>query len=433
MDEDTLQRSLRARPPADPIYQSRFDVAPTSLARPVRRLPGDPTTRGPSAMFSATRVVAAIVIVLSASGVFFLAGGSRPAPVGTAASPSPSPIRGLVTEPVVPVVERVIGDGFRLFDRPEDTSMNKTAIGPDGTIWMLETDRLFRVGEPETYSRDGFELRDEPNWIPGFDDGIQVARDGTLFTEAWPVRSFDGSTWRTEREGYLFPGQAHGEIWAYSGSLIARWDGDVWVEFPVPGWSGSPWPAAATSDGVVWMGRFDADRTSDVGYLWRLGRFDGATVDDMSIPGIPADASPTLIAVGPDDTLWVYLWTRSGEGHLARLTSDGWTIFHAEDGVPVVVDFYQGALGFMAVGPDGSVWLTPRSPQDAECGGIASFDGSVWTSYLQDACIVDLDVAPDGTVWVQTAVPGTDAHVAASTYRITPVDARATTTRGGPE
>ena len=45
-----------------------------------------------------------------------------------------------------------------------------------------------------------------------------------------------------------------------------------------------------------------------------------------------------------------------------------------------------------------------------------------WTTYLQDTCVVDLDVAPDGAVWVQTALPQPDqwAPVAGPTYRITP-------------
>ena len=139
------------------------------------------------------------------------------------------------------------------------------------------------------------------------------------------------------------------------------------------------------------------------------------------MPGVPADASPTLIAAGPDGTLWVYLWDREQAGHLARLTPDGWTVYHEADGVPVVHDFHQGALGFMAVGPDGSVWLTPQTvPGADDCGGIARFDGTTWASYLEDTCIVDLDVAPDGSAWVQTAALTGARYVATATYRITP-------------
>ena len=171
------------------------------------------------------RLVAAIAVVAIGSGATFLAARQlQPQVAGLVPTPS------LVVESVAPGVEHILGDGLRDFDRPEDTSMNKTAIGPDGTIWMLESDRLFKVGEPETISRDGVGRPEAPDGVPGFWDDIQVAHDGTLFTKSWPVRSFDGTSWQTEREGYLFPGQADGSIWAYGDGLIARWDDGRWTE-----------------------------------------------------------------------------------------------------------------------------------------------------------------------------------------------------------
>lgn len=363
-------------------------------------------------------LLAAVTALALGSAAVLLVARQEPSQV---AAPAPTPT--LVVAAVAPGIEHVLGDGLRDFDRPEDTSMNKTAIGLDGTIWMLETDRLFRVGEAGTFSRVGVGRPDEPNWVPGFHDDIQVAYDGTLFTESWPVMSFDGTAWNGEWAGYLFPGQADGAIWAYGGDdLIGRWDDGHWTRSAVPGvHPGSPWAAVAVDD-VVWMGRFDPEHAAEVGYLWTLARVDDDIVEDVLVPGVPADASPTLIAAGSDGTLWVYLWDREQAGHLAKLTPDGWAVYHEADGVPIVRDFYEGALGFMAGGPDGSVWLTPQTFRGQDCGGIARFDGSVWTSYLEDVCIVDLDIAPDGSAWVQTLTTGPRdaAAVAGPTYRVTP-------------
>jgi hypothetical protein len=43
---------------------------------------------------------------------------------------------------------------------------------------------------------------------------------------------------------------------------------------------------------------------------------------------------------------------------------------------------------------------------------VRSFDGSAWRSYLGNVCVRDLDVAPDGGIWVV----GTDGAI----YRIDP-------------
>lgn len=429
MDELTLQRSLRTRPPADPVYRPRLTAQPGVVA-PVASATTTSIARRTRPMLTATRLIAVIAIVSLGAGALLFSAGGVPSPgPATSPSPSPTPSPSLVTETIAPGLERVIGMRdtslspapwvFRL-DTAGDTSMNHTGIGPDGTVWMLETGRLLRFDESEQWSRDGVGSPDEPDWIPGFWDDIQVAADGTVFTTSWPIRSFDGTGWTIERDGYLFSGQADGAIWAYREDEIARWEDGRWTVWPVPGvFGGWPYPAAATPDGVVWLGRFDPEHAADVGYIWTLARFDGTALMDVTVPGVPDDASPTLIAAGPGGTLWVYLWSRAGTGHLARLTPDGWTVFDAEDGVPVVRDFYQGALGFMAVGPDGRVWLTPQDEPQGDCRGVAGFDGTEWTSYLEDTCIVDLDVALDGAVWVQTAQGEPGQAVAGPTYRIT--------------
>lgn len=422
MDEMTLQRSLRTRPPGDPQYRPRLTDQPGVAADHATTTRPRIVLRTRPMLTAAQLVVMAVIVSLSVGALLFAAGGS-PAPTpATPPSRSAEPRASLVTETIAPGLERVIGVGVFRLDGPGDTSMNHTGIGLDGTIWMLETDRLLRLDQPEQWSRDGVGSPDDPEWVPGFRDDIQVAADGTVFTTSWPIRSFDGTAWTLERDGYLFSGQADGTIWAYGDGWIARWQDGRWTEWSVQGvMGGAPYPAAATPDGTVWLGHFDPERAADVGYLWTLARFDGTELTEVMVPGAPDDVSPTLIASGPDGTLWVYLWSRAGAGYLASLTSDGWTVFGPSDGVPVIRDFYQGALGFMVVGPGGRVWLTPQDePGEDDCGGVASFDGAEWTAFLEDVCVVDLDVAPDGSVWVQTAVfeEGASRH-AGATYRIT--------------
>ena len=68
-------------------------------------------------------------------------------------------------------------------------------------------------------------------------------------------------------------------------------------------------------------------------------------------------------------------------------------------------DHYQGFRGFFDVAPDRSIWGNPRHADihssGTECDGIATFDGRAMTYYLRDLCIYAMDIAPDGTVWLQ--------------------------------
>ena len=58
---------------------------------------------------------------------------------------------------------------------------------------------------------------------------------------------------------------------------------------------------------------------------------------------------------------------------------------------------------------------------DTECDGVASFDGAAWTHYLRDHCIYAMDIAPDGTVWVQAGERPTHQDFGAvATYVIRP-------------
>ena len=58
------------------------------------------------------------------------------------------------------------------------------------------------------------------------------------------------------------------------------------------------------------------------------------------------------------------------------------------------------------IAPDGTVWVN-ASAAPLECDGVASFDGTTWTRYLRGRCVHDLDIAHDGMVWVRAYLEDT--------------------------
>jgi hypothetical protein len=107
------------------------------------------------------------------------------------------------------------------------------------------------------------------------------------------------------------------------------------------------------------------------------------------------------LAVAPDGTVWVVIveWslrTPKGIWSLARFDGDGWTVFTETDGMP------QHLVYSMAVGHDGVVWITQH--EMAEPGliphGVFAFDGHLWTHFLDGEPVWDIEVGPDGTVWL---------------------------------
>lgn len=63
--------------------------------------------------------------------------------------------------------------------------------------------------------------------------------------------------------------------------------------------------------------------------------------------------------------------------------------------------------------PDGSAWVNATIAAACgatgtgvrSCDGVARFDGETWQPFLGGSCIADLDLAPDGSVWVVALDP----------------------------
>ena len=119
--------------------------------------------------------------------------------------------------------------------------------------------------------------------------------------------------------------------------------------------------------------------------------------------------------VGPDGTVWTGADTSMPHHSLARLDDAGWTVFTAADGVPWWGNWKQmgGVLiRDLEVAPDGSAWVNA-----AGFNGLARFDGQTWAPYLAGRYISDFDIAPDGSVWAVAQEPGFSSG---NTYVIRP-------------
>lgn len=416
MDDATLDRGLRARPPADPAYRSRItEVPPTAIRpRPTRaRHARPPRVRQ---MLNAARLVSAVAIVgLGAAALLFASGGGLPSTPIASPSPAPwTPPAGWVTEEVEPGVLHLVSDGVRdLVLSVRDVGADELAIEPDGTIWTASPFRRLGDREPSTgLSLDGVAL-------------VRVDADGTPFTAGdGGVHRFDDGDFVYLRPDWEeFDIGPDGSVWAAARSrqspdevVLSRLTPSGWEDIPV----GVDLPEAlgveATSigrrepaglrvgpDGEVWLGLEVDVRT---GRLHLLIRFDGDSWHTIDPLGVSPSFDRTTFAIGADGTAWVYFGTASNEvPHLARLLADEWITYSVEDGVFFRPRGFQ--KGYLEAGHDGTAWMVPGS-----CEGVRAFDGSAWRRYLESLCVRDLDVAPDGGIWVV----GTDGAI----YRIDP-------------
>ena len=197
---------------------------------------------------------------------------------------------------------------------------------------------------------------------------------------------------------------------------------------PVP--SGAPLPSAAPTAGPVAVVTRPIDQVNDLdfaadGSLW-LATGVGAVHWDVAKgsatlygqnEGLPATTA-LQVAVAPDGGVWA-----GGGDWLARF--DGrWTAFTEFGAAGRVVE-----LGGLAFGPDGTLATSARARHGAP-PYLLRYDGR-WSATriagaedeaIQAGC-GRLDVAPDGTVWVNTCFSGV---LAFDGSRWTPYDASTT-------
>jgi ligand-binding sensor domain-containing protein len=130
---------------------------------------------------------------------------------------------------------------------------------------------------------------------------------------------------------------------------------------------------AVTPDGAAWFGFGDHSTSTPGG---GLSRFDGQGWQHFL-----DDAEVNVLAVAPDGSLWAAV----GCG-LRRFEDIAWeTVAGCGEVLP------PGNVLDIAFTPDGAIWV-------ANGYGLARFDGRSWL--VHDKLINSLEVAPDGSLWM---------------------------------
>lgn len=99
------------------------------------------------------------------------------------------------------------------------------------------------------------------------------------------------------------------------------------------------------------------------------------------------------LSIAPDSSLWICTYSL-----LLKLSGTTWTTYNAAD---IGITDYITAIAFE---PNGIGWFGSHN------GGLVKFDGSTWTHYnsnnygLLTECILSLNVAPNGILWVGTDI-----------------------------
>jgi hypothetical protein len=314
----------------------------------------------------------------------------------------------LVTEEVEPGVFLVASDGIRDLSRPTDRSdlyldgifSGSIVAGDDGSVWLFWPDSFFRLGDPETHA---WKLPKERSSRPSglVNDYLQVGPDGKAwFANGKTARRFTGKRWKEVKPStatYEVEVLPDGSYW-----LLRRRADDTAMVIVSHKRERTRLPAffyahaiEVSDDGTPWLARRSPPRGI------AIYRYEGDAWEEVDAP-----AAVAAISVGPDGTLWASLEGDDGwpSTRYGRFDGDEWTEYDESDGVPLSGGAFQAYAAFHQVGPDGSLWLTPRGDFDVtghDCDGIGRFDGETLDRYLPGTCIYAMDIAPDGSVWLQ--------------------------------
>ena len=279
---------------------------------------------------------------------------------------------------------------------------------------------------------------------------VAVSPDGMAWfgTDGYGLSTFDGQDWTTytEQDGLAedhvssLAVTADGVMWIGTGGMgVSRFDGQNWTGYT--GQDGLPndniMSLTVAPDGSVWAGTAGG-----------VSHFDGQKWTSYTTQDGLAHRIVQAIAVAPDGTVWA-----GTNGGVSRLDGQQWTSYTTEDGL--INDRVQS----IAVASDGSVWIgtidgashfidptgsTGEGPawisypesddglaQKLVTSILEDRDGSLWfgvssgLSHLTDPAdstgdgqswttfagrdgspgnAIDLALAPDGSLWVGTAI-----------------------------
>lgn len=258
------------------------------------------------------------------------------------------------------------------------------AVDDESRLWFA-TDRGLASFDGERWKQ---------HWSRGYDvglDGVAAMSDGSVVAvgtghlgrkvvhELIVVRA------DTEGSSAASLGEPIGEEWWVTPRAIAVTpDDEVWI--------GAMTPFAVFAGGS--FGNFTSGLYSTQGFLIRT---DGESLERLEPLAELGSEGPGVAALadGPDGSVWALLWHAPDGGDpepvLARYDASGWEL----DEIPSELPGRPGSS--LAVTSDGIAWMSLDLASDE--GGVASFDGESWTTYVPGTSPSAITVGADDSVW----------------------------------
>ena len=249
------------------------------------------------------------------------------------------------------------------FDTKNSDDIRELVIGPDGTVWFITTDAVYRVREGQTRQiapPPVSQVYDvlataEGLWLAAdegiaFFDGAQAGNGRWLWFNSGEAglpgnrvtalgRAADGTLWASsELTDQTFGSSLYGSYTIHQ-SYLSQFDGQRWQATLRPTASGLLHPVVTsittTPDGAIWLAT-----------LAGISRLEGQTWAQFSVlDGLPAHEVYQLLAVG--ETVWAVT-----KGGLAQLnpSSQQWKSFAAAEDWPSYETVH------LAADANGTVW-----------------------------------------------------------------------------
>ncbi len=240
------------------------------------------------------------------------------------------------------------------------------AIGPDGNLWVADSDRgairvITRTGQetsypmlyPSTYPTAIMLGPDGALWFGespyGQHQGIGRITTGGAITEFQPPEgNFPIDTIVSGSDGNLWAAYGHGG----TGFIFRITTSGTFTQFPLPG-RGIDGRIIEGPDGAVWFGGIDGQGD------WYLGRVatDGS-VTQHPLPTWAPYQYPSGLSSGGPNTLWGFFKYNAHGGAIAsyNIATQQWSAPAQQANIRKV-----GGLYDLAVGPDGNVWGTDNA------------------------------------------------------------------------
>lgn len=252
------------------------------------------------------------------------------------------------------VTEKVFGGGFLLVP------------APDGSLWMgggyntiIAPTQLQQLGS---------------SWSRG--STVNMADDLHRNTGGWGAMTVgsDGSLWATNNSSSVLHASNLGGAWFVSPQI------DTCSDIR---------SLATTTDGSIWVGCGDAivQQITGSGIHW-------TAQNSIPLPSIPYKNIPIKLVGSSDGSLWIVSPSNGMVQQLIKVGST-WTLQ-----APLSI---TGSFSALAVGLDGSLWITNNSGErDGSLIHLVKTNGS-WTTQQTIAVEqgpLDLAVATNGSVWV---------------------------------